>query len=159
MPPRLLIFLIGGALGLGLTATFIYTYIDRGNQIKELVSWQTSVIDATTKAVVKTGKDGKQERLNPQDIVPAIETLKFNYDQCSTTLDGIDRDALDYGVRSDSADERLKEQLRQAQQHMRRAQNRIADLEKRVGDADATCEERLKAISDDSNAAWEGWSQ
>lgn len=159
MQTRLILMLIGGALGLGLIAAFVISYIGRGNDIKRLESWQTSVIDATTKAVVEPDKDGKQERLNPQDIVPAIETLKYNYDQCSSTLDGIDRDAVDFGNRSDSADERLKEQLRQAQQVHRNALRKIADLEKRVGNADATCEERLKAISDDSNAAWEGWNQ
>lgn len=149
--------LAAGIAAFGVLAFFVTSYMERGRDLKVLRHWQEVVIDVTTEATVKPNKDGKRRRLEAQDVVAAIGTLSVNYRECQRTLDEIDREAGEFGERSVKADNRLKDELKQAEKKYQAAVSRISRLETTVGDEAAACEARLKTISDDSKAAWEGW--
>lgn len=140
--------------GLGL---LLWSWHVRGREIASLTEWQDAVIISVTTATLEPDKNGGRKTLKPAEIVNAIGVLRINLDRARSTLDQIDKDAKDAKSRSDASDAALRASLADAQQRYRTALDRIKGLESRK--PAATPAEAAAAITEDSKAAWQGWTQ
>lgn len=147
--------LIGGGVAAAALGVGVASWMSRGAKIDRLESWQTTVVLATTLATVEPDRKGNRKALRPEDVPVAIAALKSSKDSCESTLDGIDKAALQDKAIQAKLDKQLSVILDSQDKATQGTRARINDLLTRqaTGDQVKDC----AIMESDSNAAWDGW--
>lgn len=131
------------------------SWMGRGQEIARLTEWQQTVVNSATVATVVPDAKGVRKTLEPQQVVGAIQSLKWSLDNASSNLEAINQRAAEAKQRADNADAALANATVIFEQRYASAEKRIAALDKKT--PGKTVAEQCAAILGDSKAAWEGW--
>lgn len=131
------------------------SWMGRGQEIARLTEWQQTVVNSATVATVEPDAKGVRKTLKPEQVVGAIQSLKWSRDNAYESLDGINQRAAEAKARADNADKALANATVIFEQRFSSAEKRIAALDKKT--PGKTLADQCAAIQADSKAAWEGW--
>ncbi len=154
-PYGLAIRLAGIGIAVVAVVVLAMSWMGRGQEIARLTEWQNTVVNSATVATVAPDAKGVRKPLAPEQVVGAIQSLKWSLDNASGNLEAINQRAAEAKTRADNADKALAQATVIFEQRYASAEKRIAALDKKT--PGKTVAEQCAAIQGDSKAAWEGW--
>lgn len=154
-PCGLAIRLAGIGIAVVAVVVLAMSWMGRGQEIARLTGWQNTVVNSATVATVVPDAKGVRKPLAPEQVVGAIQSLKWSLDNAHSVLDVMTQRADDAKRRADNADAALAKTTVIFDQRYASAEKRIAALDKKT--PGKTVAEQCAAIMGDSKAAWEGW--
>ncbi len=154
-PYKLAAQIAAGAIAVALLLALVMSWMQRGEQLTRLLSWQRTVVQATTAATVEPDKKGKRKLLEEEAVPAAIAGLKRSADSCQAASAERDRITADAKARADQADQALANVQTIMRGEYGSAEKRIKALEQVK--AAKTPELQCQGTAADSKAAWEAW--
>lgn len=103
--------LIAGVALIAALIALAWSWHARGQQIGSLELTQSTIVEAATVAAVKPGKDGKRDRLSPDEVPAAIAALATSLKNADVALGQISERTLTAKAASEAADRALVRDL------------------------------------------------
>lgn len=146
-------------VGVGLVvlalATLIWSWHARGQRIDSLEGWQSSVVEATTQAVVVPDRNGRRPLIEASRVPAAIAGLAASLASADRSLTEIAGRTTQAQGRDRAADAALARENADLRRRYSSAEERIAELQARPAPQPGV--DRCQTLEEDTRAPWELW--